>query len=412
MRMISGFARKHTAGILTFLFLAGDLFLRGANGFSGWSSTWYALDYSIGSGSRLLAGQILHLLKGDYISVSAACTFVRASCLLVCALASILADLLFMAARREQRPAMAVLLAYMASGPFSPRYLWNEVNFGRLDVFLVGALLAGLIIVLITKRFLLQCALTCVVSCAAMLFHQVFFFLFFPVLLTTLLPDVLDGDRIRVKKGITLLCTAGIVAGVFLYLQLFSGVNATDVSVLIGTLSERTELDLSSSALEYEYFHDFFYSFRDLTLPYLRDGQNTVLLLITNLLLFPAVLFLAAFFRSMRREALRNGRRRFLFPQPYLLLLLLFYVPPFLLTVDWNRWIAAFFYGACLTFAVLCVRGEPHAENAMITMSERVGKAPFRTLAGIVWLSMLSPLTARFFIPEAYSALRLIRSLF
>ena len=410
--MISRFVRKHAAGILTFLFLAGDLFLRGADGFSGWASTWYALDYSIGSGSRLLAGQILHLLKGDFISVSAANTFVRISCLLVSTLAAILADLLYRSALPAQRPAMAILLAYMASGPFSPRYLWNEVNYGRLDLFLVGALLAGLILVLLARRSLLRCVIVCAVSCAAMLFHQVYFFLFFPVMLFSLLPDVLNGDRIRAGKAIAFLCVAGIVSGVFVYLQLFSCVNASGVSELIGLLSERTELDLSTSALEYEYFHDFFYSFRELTLPFLRDGQNAVLLVITNVLLLPAILFFAALFRSMRRSALREGRRRFLFPQPYLPLFLLFYVPPFLLTVDWNRWIAAFFYGACLMFAVLCVRGEPHTENAMAAVSERVRQVPPFALAGIVWLSMLSPLTARFFIPEAYAVLRLIGSLF
>ena len=114
----------------------------------------------------------------------------------------------------------------------------------------------------------------------------------------------------------------------------------------------------------------------------------------------------------MRGAALEDGECGFLYPRPYLPLLLLFYLPPFVLTVDWNRWIAAMYYGICLTQLVLCAEGDRHAGRAMEKLSERVRKAPAAYVGALLWLAMLSPLTARFYIPEANAVLRLLRSVF
>ena len=403
--------KKHRIGLCTLLLLLLDILLRAPKGFSGWASTWYALDYSIGSGSRLLAGSILHLLAGEYITESAAVKFVKASCILTAILFAWLMDEVYRRTEKEGKAGALLLVALATAGPFSPRYLWDEVNFGRLDLYLLMALTAALILLFYIKKPVLRCLVVLLFSAGALFVHQIYIFIFFPVLLAVLLTDCFSGEKPEKKTLLSAILCVFLVGGCFLYVQLFSSMNAGSAEELEGILSQRTELAISHSALDFEYFHDFFYGFENHTKPFLQDRTVIPLLFITLLLLIPAAAVYREVYRGMRIALREEGERRFLTVVPYLPLLLLCYLPPFVLTVDWDRWVGAMFLSTAMTLLVLNAMGDPYAKEGVTALSADIATRPVPFLGGLLYLVMLTPLQTRMFIPEAYAVLAFFRKL-
>ena len=68
----------------------------------GWSSAWNAMDYSMGTGSRLLIGSIYRLFYGEYLDYTVAYKYVAVGTMLtILVLAIVLAHLQHLPVRRR-----------------------------------------------------------------------------------------------------------------------------------------------------------------------------------------------------------------------------------------------------------------------------------------------------------------------
>ena len=412
---IKTFLKKHGIGLGILAILAADLLLKMPRAFSGWAPTWYALDYSLGYGSRLLVGSVLHLLYGGMPSNSAAVKFVSAAAMMLAVLYAILMDALHNRASEETKKPLGYFMLLTAAAPYGLPYLWNEANFGRLDLFLVLTLTAALLTLLVVKKPLCRAAAVGIFSLIALFIHQVFFFIFFPVLLGILLFDVFDGTSLTCRRLMPGLICCGVVGITFLILQLFSGLNVPTVEELMAQLTAQTDLDISRSALDFEYYHDFIYGFVNHTLPFLEGGRVFIKLFLTLLVLSPMGLVYAFLHREMGRELSASGvagKQRLLNPQPWLLLLLVFYLPPFVLTVDWNRWIGAMFLSAALLLMLLLIKGNGPARIAFEKLGAALEQYPFLFLLLLAYAAKLNTLEARMFLPEVEALMGILRAVF
>lgn len=409
---IKAYLARHAVGLSFVAVLLMDYIVHNPGGFSGWAATWYALDYSLGAGSRLLVGSVLDFLCGGMVTEHAAVVFASAASVALIALTAVLVDNLYRSAPARAKKGALLLIALFAAAPFSIRYLWNEANFGRLDLYLYALTVFGLIAALRLKNPILRAGLIAIVSITALLVHQVYAFIFFPVLFALLCMDAFTGEKITLARLAPGLCCCVLVVGVFFYVQLFSKLNAPTVEELTAILSAKTNLDVSHSALDYEYYHDFLYGFYNHTLPFLSGGRPVKLLAATLMLLVPAIAVFAFLWSAMLKRLRADNKRVWRCPQPYMLLSLLCFLPPFILMVDWSRWLAALFGAQTLMLLTLLARGDAAAEEAFSKLSASVEKNAAPYLFLIVYTALLSSFRAREFLPEAEALLQAVSGLF
>lgn len=74
---------------IIFVALMLSLLMTRATELQGWSSAWSAMDYSMGSGSRLLIGSIYRLFYGDFLDYTVAYKYTMAGIALTIAVLSI-----------------------------------------------------------------------------------------------------------------------------------------------------------------------------------------------------------------------------------------------------------------------------------------------------------------------------------
>ena len=408
---LKAFCARHATGLSFFFALLFDFILHCTDGFSGWAATWYALDYSLGSGSRLLVGSVLKLLTGGAVTTAAAVTFAYASTLLLIALTALLIDRLYLAAPGEAKLGALGLIALYAAAPFSIRFLWNAANFGRLDLYLYILTVLALLLALDVKKPAVRALIVALLSLIALLVHQIFALIFFPVLFALLCTDAFNGERVTLRRVLPgLIASVAVVIG-FFAVQFFSKLNTAEAGELTTLLAARTDLDVSFAALDFEYCHDFLYGFTNHTLPFLAGGKPVVLLLLELLLLSPAIALCAFLWKAMFSDLRARGVRVWRAPQMYILLSLLCYLPPFLLTVDWSRWLAALFGGQALTLLMLLAEKDAAAEKAFYIFSGRMRARPAPYALMLIYMALLSSLRAREFLPECDKLFSLLTGL-
>ena len=106
----------------------------------GWSSAWNAMDYSMGTGSRLLIGSIYRLFYGEYLDYTVAYKYVAVGTMLtILVLAIVLGRMIRLAVTKNDQIRHAVFgaVALYLVAPFSIAYVWNDQNLGRLDVYML-----------------------------------------------------------------------------------------------------------------------------------------------------------------------------------------------------------------------------------------------------------------------------------
>ena len=100
----------------------------------GWSSAWNAMDYSMGTGSRLLIGSIYRLFYGEYLDYTVAYKYVAVGTMLtILVLAIVLGRMIRLAVAK------------------------NDQNLGRLDVYMLLVALLALFVGLTIKNTYVKC---------------------------------------------------------------------------------------------------------------------------------------------------------------------------------------------------------------------------------------------------------------
>ncbi len=396
--------------LATFFVLLSRFILERPDGISGWAPTWYALDYSMGSGSRLLIGSLLRLFSPNGVSAAGAQRFVSAAIVLCIALIALLFGRTYRAAGDGAKPAAALLLALYAAAPYSVAYLWNAANFGRLDTYLL-LLTLGMALAVNIKRALPKYALLTTLCVVALMVHQVFLFIYFPVAAAAFLTDAFAEYRPQKKTLLLTLGAFALVGAAFLYVQLFSSVRFASADAMVSALSAQSDLDISHSALDYEYFRSFLYGVQNHFLPFLRGETPVRYALIELILLSPAIAVLTRLWAGMFRYLKKANVPVFHAPQPYMLLSLLLFVPVFCTTVDWNRWLAALFTCQTLMFCMLLLSRDPAMRASTESLSGAIKRHVPETALMVLFLATLEPFGARYFPREAVALYSFLRSL-
>ena len=410
MRKCFAALQRRGVELITFSVLLARFILERPDSISGWAPTWYALDYSMGSGSRLLIGSLLHLLSPNGVSAAGAQRFVSAAIVLCIALAALLFGRTYRAAGDAAKPAAALLIALYAAAPYSVAYLWNPANFGRLDTYLLLLALAAVLTVNI-RRAPVKYALLAALCVLALMVHQVFLFIYFPVAAAAFFVDAFAEYEPDKKKLPLVLGAFALIGAAFLYFQLFSGVRFSSVDAMAAALSAQSDLDISHSALDYEYFRSFLYGVQNHFLPFLRGETPIRYALCELILLSPAVAAFACLWTGMFRYLKKANVPVFRAPQPYLLLSLLLFVPAFATTVDWNRWLAALFACQTLMFCTLLLARDPAMRASSESLSGAIKRHLPETALAVLFLATLEPFGARYFPREAVALYNFLRSL-
>ena len=234
----------------------------------GWSSAWNAMDYSMGTGSRLLIGSIYRLFYGEYLDYTVAYKYVAVGTMLtILVLAIVLGRMIRLAVAKNDQIRHAVFgaVALYLVAPFSIAYVWNDQNLGRLDVYMLLVALLALLVGLTIKNTYVKCVCYTVLGVVGLAIHQGFAFLYYPIVFSVMVYDVFEENRVHAGRFAAAFVSGLINVAVAVYFQLFSSIHFDSAKELVTFLEGRTNLTISEYALDIEYFLKMDYQLKEIT---------------------------------------------------------------------------------------------------------------------------------------------------
>ncbi len=371
------------SGVFLFLLVS---FAFGAKKIDGWVAAWYAMDYSLGFGSRLLIGSILKFFYNDYLNSWLAYCFVFVSMLILLAMIALFIGFCIRNAPAGAAKQGITLLSFLyLACPASPGYLWTTSNMGRLDLYLLMLTLMTCLVFLKISSFTLQCVCWGVIGILCIAIHQVYVFIFFPLTLVIIVSKLFDSG-LNARYVATGAGTIAVICGAFLCFQFFAHIHFASVEELYLMLAARTNLNIDKNALQLEYFagfSDHFNLVRSIRLFWLMVGAMDLVLL-GPLIAVYGYLWIKAYRLS--------PKKRFENKYLWMLLVMLAYLPAFVITPDWGRWFAAFFTVQFLAVVVLLQKGDPHLTAATENLVEYFKQRKYFFVLSLLYLTILGKL--------------------
>lgn len=383
---------------IIFVILILQFLMTRATELQGWSSAWSAMDYSMGSGSRLLIGSIYRLFYGDFLDYTVAYKYTAAGiALTIAVLAIVLGRMIRMAtaARPELTHVVLGTVAAYIAAPFSIAYIWNWQNLGRFDgyMLLVGllTLLAGLMI----RNMYVKYLVVTVLGVIGLAIHQGFAFLYYPMVLIVLCHDVFEGNRVHIKNLIAAFISGVIEVAFAVYFQFFSHVNFDSAADIASAIAEHSNVPVAEWALEIEYFGGLKYQLENITPSFFRDEAPWTHGLIIVLLLAPILLLYLLVWkdiichqRSIHVKVLQS-------PYLYVALSQLLFVPMFLIHTDWGRHFAPLFAMPTFIFLYFLAKKDESMLYAYEKMKLRLKAHPWYFVVTLIWIATLDSFGAR-----------------
>lgn len=149
----------------------------------------------------------------------------------------------------KHKPVVFALLLFFMTNPGSIRYLFNFVNFGRLET--VSVALMFICIITIIKQWKLI-YLVPVISLVMMLIYQGAVFLFIPTLVVLMLYiGIIRKSRMNI---IVMIVTAVLSIAMFFIILAYGGIENQNLEQTAAVIRTRTDSKVSESYLNYEYF--------------------------------------------------------------------------------------------------------------------------------------------------------------
>jgi len=343
-----------------------------------WCTTYYTIGYEFGFSSRLLIGTITRLIFPQLYMSDLYVLLILVS-IILSAVAALVIGKYVRLLEVNMRPIGVYLCALWLASPASISYLFQQNTFGRMDTFLVlYTLLIFLICISIksAKKWILITVLVMV----AVLTHQVYVFVFFPLPAAIYIYEFFTKNKKEyLKYGIMLF---GVCFGLALYLQLFSSVNCQSAQEMFDRAITHTSLDnVNLTVLQFEYFGEFSDHWN-------AFGQYMIVDCIkcgvaSCVLLLPLWVLIFSVFHGFLKKT-EKSRKWGMF---LMLACHVAYVPIFIITVDWGRWLAGLLIFDLLLIMYLLIVREP----AMVTcLKEKYEKAKRNPLPYILLLVYLA----------------------
>jgi len=379
------------AGVFTFLFVS---FICGVKSLDIWVSALYSMNYSLGFGSRMLIGSILKLFYTDYLNSWLIYSFVIVCMIVVLVLISFFIGFCIRNAPSKTAKQGITLLSFLyLACPASPGYLWAASNMGKFDLYLLLLSLLNCFVFLKISSFTLQCVFWGIIGVLCVAIHQVYIFIFFPLTLVMIAGKWFDSEW---NPRYILAGTATILAVCcsFVFFQFFSHINVASVEELYRLLSSKTDIFIFKTALRFDYYDgisDHMELVKSL-MPILLIIATVTLILLSPLLAVYGYLWSKAYQLSPQKLL----KSKYL----WMVLLMLAYLPVFIITVDWGRWFAAFFTVQFLTVLILLQKGDPYLTSAAEYLVGFFKQRKFFFILLILYFAMLGKLSIWFNVPS------------
>lgn len=349
-----------------------------------WTSGWYAMDYSLGMGSRLLVGSFLKFIFPDFLYAKDAYVFLVITIMLLL----IFLILLFAAALKcAQQGALRIglsflIILYLAS-PGSPAYLWSTENFGRFDTYLLFFTLLCVLLYMRFTSYPARCLILLLSGSLCLAIHQVYMFIFFPVIFIMLLLPLTftKSDRKNLLYGTSVLFLLCIQ---FLYYQFFAALAVGSPEELYGILTARTDLPVMQNALYFEYFADFKEKIIDVALN--EIGERIRYTAIAFFILSPIfILYGYLWLHIIKGEKNRIERIKYIL----FLLSLLSYIPAFALAKDWGRWTSALLIVLLLQIIIIIPEKKEAVSSAFQSLIRITWKLRYPLFIYVIFIACL-----------------------
>lgn len=375
-----------------------------------WTSGWYAMDYSMGFGSRLLIGSLLHLFYPDFLPADAAYHFVIITLIVIFVVMLVLfAYSIYKAPFTASRNGLALMMIFYLASPGSIAYLWSTEILGRFDTYLVLLILLSVLLWLCTSSYMLRCLLILILGSLCLAIHQVFLFLYFPVLFTMLLlplefslsTSTYNLSNTQKEKAAATKLTketrrnllSGFLVILVLVVQLLYYQFGTSLSIgssqeLAALLTSRTDLPVMENALYFEYFA----SFREMLSAVVMNeiGERIRYTVIAFLFLSPLFfyygLFLVKVWKAEKKDSQTTCEKAVLILMP---LSLLSFLPAFLLTKDWGRWSSALLLVLLLQIILLTLTKKEASAAAFTSILALLKKLWILLVLYVIFLASL-----------------------
>lgn len=363
-----------------------------------WSSAWNAMDYSMGTGSRLLMGSIYRLFYGDYLDNTVAYKYVAIGIgITIIVLAITLGKLIRKAvdARPDCRNIIIwTVVAYVAS-PWSIAYVWNTQNFGRFDVYMLLVGVLAVFVALTVENVYLKFFLYTSLGVLGLAIHQGFAFLFYPMILIVMCYDVFKDNQVQVKN-LALAVISGLVnVAVAIYFQFFSSLRFDSVEEIVADIASRSNIYVSDWALYIEYFGGMKYQLEEITPGFFRDEAPWTKMVLIFLLFAPVLIVYVLIWKDVFSYLKENKIKILQSSYLYMLLVHLCYVPMFLIHTDWGRHFAPWFTLQTFIFLFYLAKKDSAMTYAYEKMKIRAERHPWYFVLAVVWIATFDSFGAR-----------------
>lgn len=389
---------------------------------NGWGGIWFAMDYSMGFGSRMMLGSILKLFYTDHLDAQWVYHVVVGAEIIIIALISlVLGDFLKKASEGEDnnlRNGSFLLVLFFIASPGWISSTWQQGNFARFENYTMFIDIIGIILFTKIKNVYVKYIVVTVLSIFSMSVYHGDIFLYYPLILMVMIYDILARDlhtqdnteRYDRKRMVMALISFAITFLSFLIFQFVNTLRYKTYDELTEAILEKSNFE-DGGSLYFELFADLKTAFSELQLPFLTgDEMPREKTFLTFIVVLPlVVLFFCIYLKCMDLWKKKHGT---IFNGPYLYISLLGVaaIPQFLLNTDWGRWMIALiivYFGSVLYF---CYQDDPIMCEAVRLVGEYASKHIFTVGLMVIWLAGLGKFDARSFLPEVDSIVSIIKN--
>ena len=318
-----------------------------------WCGTYYGINYSYGLISRGLIGSIFNIVSNGDISFINAHSFVLLSqCLLVILASIFIGKFIRTVEDKKKRKQVIFFVAMYLIMPFSIMYLFDEQNFGRLDLYLYIVLLVQLLLIF-EKTTLMRLLIVGFLSVICVAIHEAYALFIFPILLAMLIYKLYKSnfDK-KILFGIIFIIFITFIVTVFF--NFFSVPNITYSEDFFNDLNSKTDLCISKNLIKYQYYE---HNLESHMIEFSKEEifKNLFGVLVVLILLAPINLFL---FKITKRFFETKNKNAYKYTFIIIQMAILIYILPCIVASDWGRWFASLYTFQTIFVCLLIVENE------------------------------------------------------
>lgn len=344
-----------------------------------WCTTYYTIGYEYGFSSRLLIGTLTGLIFPQ-LYTSHLYVLLLAVAVLLSLLAAVVVGAFMKRVDAGQKGMAAFLSVLWIASPASVTYLFQQNTFGRMDTFLLFDTLLIFLVCLFSEKkqkWIVVSAL----ALLAVLTHQAYVFIYFPLPAAVFIYEFFQNKgRGYLPYGLLLF---GVCFGMAVYLQVFSQVNCATAEEMYERAAAHTSAqNVNYTVLQFEYFGKFEDHWNAFGQYMIGDCIRTGLVAVA--LLLPLLVFLADIWKRYLHYSGKGNRAADIL----MLACHIAYVPIFIITVDWGRWMAALGIFEFLLIFYLFGKRDPAMRQSLADKWERMQANPLPYLLLVAYLAM------------------------